>query len=189
MRRIFSLVRRGVVLPFRLMWRGYNGLWWAFGDELAVVPGGAEGHAPASGRRSLEKTLKVGFGSTLAASAMMAIGTFAGEENGAFSPATAWVLWGWATMLAGVISIWAVKHVSRQQALRNAAGWRGHAGAAAAGFADMGREVAGVAVRAKDVSVTAGKHVGSAGKHVVSAGKATCEYARRVRGWVRPRTS
>lgn len=190
MRRILSLVRRGLALPFRLTWKGYNGLWWAFGDESLGSASStvlADGAKPA--RNPLQRTLKVGFGSTIGASVLMAIAMLSRTESGAFSPGTAWVIWGWATLLAGVISIWAVRHVARQQALRNPAGWKGHAGAAAAGFRDMGREVAGAAIKAKDATVVAGKHVGVAGKQVAQAGKATCEYARRVRSWVRPRPS
>ncbi|HYE60903.1 MAG TPA: hypothetical protein VD997_02810 [Phycisphaerales bacterium] len=176
MRRILSLVRRPFAVLLTLPWRGYKGLWWAFGDE-ALAP------------ESIKGTLKAGFGSTLLASFASAIGVSAAADSGAFTAPTAWVVWGWITLLAGVLSVWAVKHVGRQQAARKPADWKANAAAAAAGFRDMGREVAGAAVKCKDATVTVGSHMGTAGRQVAQAGKSTCEYARRVRAWVRPRPS
>jgi|GEM_PF-3379237 len=181
---IFSLVRRVVTLPGRSLWKGYQGLWWAFGDESSPSAEGAPTAAP-----RLHKTLRFGFGSTLVASGLVGAGTMIAVDEGRFSDGTGWALWAWATGLAAVVSIWGVRHVSRQQALRNPSGWKGHAGAAAAGFKGMGQDVAGVAVKAKDVTFNAGKHAAQAGRQVVTAGRATAEYAKRVRGWVRPRAS
>jgi hypothetical protein len=183
---IFSLVGRIVTLPGRAVWKGYKGLWWAFGDEQAAPADPV--HAGAAEKR-LDRTLRFGFGSTLAASAMMGMFSGIAVDEGQFSEPTGWALWAWSTGLAAVISIWGVKHVARQQVARNAAGWKGNAQAAAAGFKDMGRDVAGAAFKAKDVTVNAGKHAAQAGKQVVDAGRATAEYARRVKGWVRPRPS
>ena len=183
---IFSLVRRVVTLPGRIVWNGYKGLWWAFGDEQ---PANADPVQAGAARLRLNRTLRFGFGSTLATSAAMGLFSAIAVDEGRFSTPTGWWLWAWSTGLAAVISIWAVRHVSRQQIARNAQGLKGHAGAAAAGFRDMGRDVAGAAVKAKDVACDAGRQAAHAGKHVAAAGRATAEYARRVKGWVRPRAT
>jgi hypothetical protein len=81
--------------------------------------------------------------------------------------------------VTAVGSIWAVKKIARRQAEINAAGWRAHARATAAGFGDMARSVADAAVTSKNVAMTAGQRA-------AQAYRISRDGVQRVRDRVRP---
>ena len=194
---LLRLARKALFSPVWVLWKLYNGLWWTFADDAPAMPQpsplGDKTRAAAQGSafevvdtndRVIVPdtrpvgTLKWGFGSTLAASALSGWACHAAFIDGALRSSSAISLWAWITAMTAVGSIWAVKKIARRQAEQRARGWRGHARAAAAGFADMGRSAVGAAVTTKHAAMTAGQRA-------AQAYRASRDAARKVGGRLR----
>jgi hypothetical protein len=194
---VLRLARKALFSPVWVLWKLYNGLWWTFADDAPAKPEpshlGEKTRAAAQGAAfevvdSNERvivpdtrpvgTLKWGFATTLAASALSGWACHAAFVDEALRSSTAVSLWAWITAVTAVGSIWAVKKIARRQAEQRARGWRGHARAAAAGFADMGKSAYGAAVTTKHAAMTAGQRA-------AQAYRASREAARKVGGRLR----
>ncbi len=192
-------VRKVVCLPVWGLWSLYKGLWWAFSGDAPREGADADpAKHPSQGQTAAFEmvdsrvgsgdrraavpvrtgTLKGGFVATLIASVLVGVGVRTGVTHGSLQETTAVWLWLWATGVAAVISVWAVRHVAHRQAAINARGWKANARATGAGFADMGRSIAGAAVNTRNAT-------SAAGKQAACAWRASCDRVGRVAASVR----
>ena len=167
MLQVLSLMSKIVFAPIWILWKGYNVLWWAFEgfgrrdvpiEDPSAPERGAAFEITDSRPAELALTppiglLKGGFAGTLALSAGAGIASGALASSQTLSPTHAWLVWGWASVIASLVSIFAVRKVALERARRktmrdriraavNRAG-RGAASVAAAGYA-AARHAAGV---------------------------------------------
>lgn len=170
---IIPAARKIASAPVWLLWKFYAGLWWAFSDDPAPAPAAAQGSAfevtdsrdsarEARAAALPQSTLRAGFIASLIISTLVAVGAHEGYARGTLHITTAWWLWGWTSALACMTSLWAVRHIARHQAATNARTWREHARASAAGFADMGRQIAGAAATTQRAAATAARQTAHA---------------------------
>lgn len=96
-------------------------------------------------------TLRCGFAAALAVSVLAAIDAADRARTDHLSHAGAWALWGWASILAAVVSIIVVRHVAARQAAHRPRTVLAHARVAALGVKDAawsaGRSACGAGVR------------------------------------------
>lgn len=141
---MITLAWRIATGPAWILWNGYKGLWWTFGDthepaaRQAERPGSSLGQAPAGDHaipaaaaeqsRSFEVTdsgprpipaptrlLAGGFAGTALSSAGMFLVANAAAAAGALPPDRAILAWGWSSVLVAVSSIFMVRAVARRQ--------------------------------------------------------------------------
>ncbi|MCC6426792.1 MAG: hypothetical protein IT435_08210 [Phycisphaerales bacterium] len=135
-----SLVWKLATGPIWLMWSGYKGLWWVFGDTHAtptakprsqVQPADGKADATVAGadgdqKSSFEvvdsrpeklpvpkKALRGGFIGTLLCSAGMFIAGNGLAATQVMSPERAMAAWMWGTGMVAVVSIFAVRRIAR----------------------------------------------------------------------------
>jgi hypothetical protein len=185
---VLKLARKIVSSPVWVLWKLYNGLWWAFSDDVGAAPTQAATPSPVGAKTRAAAqdsafqvidsndevirpatpdnrplgTLKWGFGSTILVSILTAWVCHEAYSSGALRYSTSIWFWAWATSMTCVGSLWAVRHIARQQAEQHPQNWRGHARATAAGFKDMGRSIADAATTSKNVAKNAGVHAANA---------------------------
>lgn len=107
-----------------------------------------------------------GYVATLAfslAAGLLAMSLTAGES---MSTGRGWILWGWATLMATVASLYVVRHVARRRDQAKPATWWASCKATAGGL--------------KDACVGAGHGVGAACAKGATVAKAAREHARRA---------
>lgn len=166
MLQVLSLMSRIVFSPIWILWKGYNVLWWAFEgfgrhdvavDDASAPERGASFEITDSRPAEVASTppiglLKGGFVGTMVLSAGAGVASAALASSQTLTPSHAWLVWGWASAIAAMVSIFAVRKVAMERARRktvrdriraavNRAG-KGAASVAAAGFA-AARQVAG----------------------------------------------
>ncbi len=136
---IFGLGWRIATSPVWLLWSGYKGLWWVFGDthEPAAPAGPRTSQRvgspvpPAAGVKADQKTsfevmdsgprpiappirkLRGGFVGTILASLGMLLASNGMAAAGVMSPDRAMFAWVWGTALTAVMSILMVRRVAR----------------------------------------------------------------------------
>jgi hypothetical protein len=167
MLQVLTLMSKIVFAPVWLLWKGYNVLWWAFegfgrreqpADSVSTPERGAAFEITDSRPAEIVLTpptglLKGGFIGTMLLSAGAGVASGALASSQTLSSTHAWLVWGWATVIASLVSIFAVRKVAMERARRktvrdrirsavNRAG-RGAANVAAAGFA-AAKHAAGV---------------------------------------------
>ncbi len=141
MLEVLALMWRVVFSPVWVLWKLYGVLWWAF-DNTTVPQAPREQERGAAfevvdTRPRSEAApkpvgaLRGGFIGSLASSGVYALAAQTASTHAWTSPQTAWGVWLWASVVTGVASLFAVRHVARRQAAK-AAKRRGIMQAAAA---------------------------------------------------------
>lgn len=112
--------------PLVWLWRGYRGLWWAFGDAPAAVPNTAAAGQDTAfqmvdstpARITLphpDGLLRIGFTFTSAASVLLAAVLMLTSDRMSLTPMHATMVWVWLTLLAAVISLFWVRYVAMKR--------------------------------------------------------------------------
>jgi hypothetical protein len=148
---VLLLMGRVLCSPLWLLWKGYGALWWAFDDsdatpKLATAEARVQDRAQQASFEVVDSSPKPapapkgplmgGFVGSLASSAAFMWGTRLGVTEGALSDKQAWMIWGWATAVVFVGSLWVVRHVARRQAAERPKTVIGKVKAAAGGLKD-----------------------------------------------------
>lgn len=190
MLEVMTLMYRVLFSPVWLLWKLYNGLWWAFDDSEAVVTSSVRAESRGAAFEVVDSrpkpvaaprptgALRGGFIGSIAACGGFGLITHNASHAHWITEQTGIGLWIWASVVTFVGSLFAVRRVARAQAQR-AARKRGVAAAVAA-VRDAAQ--CAVANAGKATVMAAGSRVGTKVGPVFRACRGGAQRACRAAG-------